>query len=389
MKTLGLVVGAVVGAFLLSGCARDGDRAPGSVQEALRAQKKPLPLAAGQDIFRFQTFGDEQFWTGTLRMHEVITDRVTPEVALLVGLKVDADALPPGILETADLKSTKTTIALIGLNAVVGVQGTVVDGQLTSVGITCALCHSTVDDSVIPGIGRRLDGWPNRQLDPGLIISLSKALTPQQRADYASWGPGRYDARYNFDGISAPVWIPPAYGLAGAFAETFTGDGTISYWNAYVATTQMGGKGTFSEPRLNINVVSDPDLVTPRLPALLAYQLSLAAPPPPPGSFDAEAAARGRDTFQSACAGCHQGDSYTQRELHAADDTGMEPLHAKRSATGQYRTTPLRALWQHPPYFHDGSAEDLGAVVDHYARVLPLELSTAQRTDLIEFLKSL
>ncbi len=348
----------------------------------------------GKEIFRFETFGDEQLWTDKLHMHEVIAAAVTPTIALGVGLKVDAEALPPGILETADLNDPATTIALIALDAVVGVKGKVdASGALVEVGITCALCHSTVDDAVAPGIGHRLDGWPNLDLDPGAIIALSPALTDAQRAVYASWGPGKYDPRFNQDGINHPVVLPPAYGLAGVALETYTGDGPISYWNAYVAITQMGGKGDFSDPRIGVFVDSTPDLVTPRLPALRDYQLSLAAPPAPAGSFDPAAAARGRAVFEgeAGCATCHAGPHYTDAgvRLHDASETGMDPLYARRSATKQYRTTPLRALWQHAPYFHDGSATTLDDVVTHYERALGLQLDCFQRADLLEFLKSI
>ncbi len=361
-----------------------------SVSEAALKQK-PLPAASGRDIFRFSTFGDEQFWTGTLQMHTVISTGVSPATALGVGLKVDADALPAGILATADLNDPATTVALIGLNAVVGIQGTVVDGKLTEVGVTCALCHSTVDNSVAPGIGHRLDGWPNRDLNAGRIISLSPALTAAQRTVYQSWGPGRFDPRYNLDGINSPVLIPPAYGLAGVPAETYTGDGPVSYWNAYVATLEMGGKGTFIDPRIGVSVTSNPDLVTPRLPALLNYQLSIAKPTPPAGTFNATAAARGKVVFDGAgrCASCHQGARYTEAALHAAADTGMAPLYATRSATRLYRTTPLRALWQHPGYFHDGSAATLDDVVNHYDATLALALSATQKADLVQFLLSI
>jgi hypothetical protein len=382
---------ASVGLLACSSDASDVPDSPGSIEDSLRKPRNALPLQSGQDVFRYATYGDEQFWTDTLQMHTVIATSVDPITALGVGLKVDADAVPPEVLASADLTSPATTVALIGLNAVVGIQGKVVDGILTEVGITCGLCHSTVDDSVMPGIGHRLDGWPNRDLDPGLIISLSPALTAEQRAVYQSWGPGRFDPRFNVDGINHPVLIPPAYGLAGVPAETYTGDGPISYWNAYVATLEMGGKGTFIDPRIGIEVVSTPDLVTPRLPALLAYQLTLQKPPPPPGTFDAEAAARGELVFTGAgrCSSCHQGALYTEESLHTAAETDMDPLHATRSATGMYRTTPLRALWQHPPYFHDGSAETLADVVNHYDSALELGLSAEQRSDLVQFLLSL
>jgi hypothetical protein len=352
--------------------------------------EKPDTGPTGQDIFRYDTFGDEQLWTDKLRMHEVIASAVSPVVALSVGLKVDAEKLPPGILETVDLNDPATTVALLSLDAVVGVMGKVEDGKLVEVGITCALCHSTVDDSVLPGIGSRLDGWANMDLDPGAIIALSPALTEAQKAVYNSWGPGFYDPRFNQDGINFPVVLPPAYGLRDVAVETYTGDGPVSYWNAYVAVTQMGGRGNFSDPRLGIDIEHDPDLVTSKLPALRDYQFSLAAPPPPAGSFDAVAAARGKVVFDANCASCHQGATYTDAPvLHDAAETGMEPLYATRSATGQYRTTPLRALWQHPPYFHDGSAPTLEAVVEHYNTALCLELCDEDKRDLVEFLKSI
>src|SRR3954451_12025017 len=224
-------------------------------------------LAQGKETFRFDTFGDETFWTDTLRIHEVITAGVSPATALSVGLKVDADALPPGTLETADLNSPATTVALLKLNAVVGLKGTVesINGQdtLTHLGITCALCHSTVNNSVQEGIGQRLDGWPNLDLNPGAIIALSPALSAEQKAVYNSWGPGKYDARYNFDGQNDPAVIPPAYGLEGVNSVTFTGDGDRpAYWNRYVAVTQMHGHGVFTEPRLGLSVSNTPpDLV--------------------------------------------------------------------------------------------------------------------------------
>ena len=357
-------------------------------------------LGDGQFIFRFDTFGDEQLWTDTLRMHEVIESGVSPRTALAVGLKVDATAVPSGFLATHSLDDPATTVELIRLNAVVGIVGKVEAGKLKAVGITCALCHSTVDNAVAPGIGNRLDGWPNLDLDPGRIIALSPALTPGQRAVYESWGPGKYDPRFSVDGINLPVVIPPAFGLQGVGFETFTGDGPISYWNNYVAVTQMGGHGSFSDPRLGISITQRPDLVTPKLPELLRYQLSLATPPPPAGSFDQLAAQRGERLFngRARCATCHVPPTFTEvlegpdpgvPLLHDASEVGVEPVYASRSATGKYRTTPLRALWQHQPYFHDGSAADLPAVVDHYDTALNLGLSARQKTDLVEYLKSL
>jgi len=359
------------------------------------AQDTPKP-ANGKHIFRFDSFGNETFWTDTLRLHEAIAKSVDPTTALSVGLKVDADALPPGILKTADLKSPATTVALLKLDAIVGLKGTVVTKEgkdtLMRVGITCALCHSTVDDSVAPGIGKRLDGRPNLSLNPGAIIALSPALDASKKAVYNSWGAGKYDPRYNQDGKNTPVVIPPAYGLAGVKMATYTGDGDISYWNNYVAVTQMGGHGSFKEPRLGINVeAKGEDLVKSKLPALREYQHSLAKPAPAAGSFDAPAAQRGQAVFTGAgkCATCHAGKAFTDEKLHAAAETGMDPAYAARSATKKYRATPLRALAQHAPYFHDGTAASLAAVVDHYDSALKLKLSADQKKDLVEYLKSI
>jgi mono/diheme cytochrome c family protein len=350
-------------------------------------------LSDGKRIFRFDTFGDEQLWTGKLGLHKVVETKVDPTTALEVGLKVDSDALPPGTLEKADLKDPKTTVALLKLDAVVGLKAQVdSSGHITKLGVTCALCHSTVDDSVKKGIGKRIDGAPNVDLDVGKIISLSPAITSEQKKVYGSWGPGKYDPRYNQDGKNTPLVIPPAYGLANIERETYTADGTVSYWNAYVAVTQMGAQGNFSDPALGIDVKHSPDLVTSKLPALKAYQMSLAAPRPPVGSYRADAAARGKAVFDAQCASCHVGGSGTdndQGRLHDPKSTDMDPAYAMRTKTKKYRATPLRALWQHPPYFHDGSAKDLADVVDHYNRALSLKLGGDQRKDLVEYLKSL
>ena len=380
---------------LWTGVALLAGLAAGCNNETERIAAEARLVDQGRPIFRSDTFGDEAFWTDTLRIHEVVGSAVDPVTALSVGLKVDADALPAGILQTADLHSPATTVALLKMDAVVGLKGTVtsVDGRdrLTRLGITCALCHSTVDNSVAPGIGHRLDGWPNRDLNPGAIVALSPALSPDAKAVYRSWGPGRYDPRFNHDGKNGPVLIPPAYGLAGVTLATYTGDGDISYWNAYVAVTQMHGQGTFADSRIGDDIRQSPDLVTSKLPALRAYQESLAAPPPPMGSFDSGAATRGRALFagRARCATCHQGSTFTDDQLHAPAEVGMDPAYALRSATRRYRTTPLRGLWQHAPYFHDGSAASLGAVVDHYDGLMKLGLGPDDKHDLLEFLKSL
>ena len=286
------LVAAACAAVLLAGCG-GGSSDDAAQQQALAAQ--------GKQIFRFDTFGDEAQWTDKLRMHEVISQAVDPTTALSVGLKVDSEALPAAVVQgiqngSVDLKSPATTIALLKLDAVVGLKGTVetVNGKdtLTHVGVTCALCHSTVDNSFAPGIGKRLDGWPNRDLNPGAIIALSPAVPAATKAVYNAWGKGMYDPRFNLDGKSKPVVIPPAYGLQDIHKITLTGDGDeIAYWNRYVAVTQMGGLGTFTEPRLNLSVTNGTeDRVSDKLPALQAYQLSLAAPAAPAGSFDAAAA---------------------------------------------------------------------------------------------------
>jgi cytochrome c5 len=385
----------LVTAIVLGGC--DSATTASATTAVVAATPAPDAAAAaqiedGRQAFRFDTFGDEQVWTNKLRLHEVVEKSVDPTTALKVGLKVDAEVLPAGILATVDLKSPATTVALLKMNAIVGIQATVdQNGHIASLGVTCALCHSTVDNSVMPGIGRRLDGWPNRELNVGAIIALSPALPADKKAVYNSWGPGKYDPRYNLDGKSTPLVVPPAYGLSSIKNETYTAEGPISYWNAYVAVTQMGGRGNFSDPRLGINVSHSPDVVTPKLAALRAYQHSLIAPPPPVGSFDTAAAARGGLLFGRVCATCHTGGSGTDNNngaLHAASETGVDGAYAARTAGKAYRTTPLRALWQHPPYFHDGSAATLADVVAHYNRVRSLSLGPDQQRDLVEYLKS-
>jgi mono/diheme cytochrome c family protein len=244
----------------------------------------------------------------------------------------------------------------------------------------------------MPGVGHRLDGWPNGDLDPGRIIALSPALPAATKAVYNSWGPGKYDPRFNIDGLSTPLVLPPTYGLLGIRNETYTGEGPVSYWNAYVAVTQMGGHGNFRDDRLGINIQQSPDRVTSKLPALRAYQLSLRAPAPPPNSYDAAGAKRGHVVFAKNCMTCHVGSSGTDNNsgrLHAPAETGMDGAYAARTANKAYRTTPLRGLWQHPPYFHDGSAETLPDVVAHYDSVLGLQLNQQQRDDLVEYLKTL
>ena len=400
-SALGAATGTALAAVIaLSACGGSDDNADAAAAQAAL-------VAQGLQIFRFDTFGDEVQWTDTLRMHEVIASAVDPATALSVGLKVDAEALPPSVVAgiqdgSVDLHSPASTVALLKLNAVVGLKGTVetlngVD-TLTRVGITCALCHSTVDNSFAPGIGKRLDGWANRDLNPGAIIALSPALDAATKTALNAWGAGKVDPRNNVDGLSKPVVIPPAYGLVGIHRITVTGDGDeIAYWNRYVAVVEMGGLGSFSEPRLNLSVThGTQDLVSAKLPALQAYQLSLKAPAPPAGSFDAAAAARGKVLFEGAgqCATCHSGATFTDANvrLHPATDSMAEPespSYASRSATKQYRTSPLKGVWQHAPYFHDGSAATLEDVVQTYNSRRSLGLSPQQIGDVAQYLKSL
>ena len=393
--------------------------APSHGQSQSSAGGKPISQAQsqsnvdGKSIFRFDTFGDEQLWTDTLLMQQVIKN-VSPRTALSVGLKVDSDALPPAVINAikagqVNLDDPAVTTQLLKLNAVIGVIGKVVGANdtLATIGITCALCHSTVDNAVAPGIGRRLDGWPNRTLNVGAIIALSPAVI--NKAPFQSWGPGKFDPRLEYfngknivslNSFTIPVVIPPAFGLKGVGFETYTGDGPISYWNSYVGAMEMGGHGSFSDPRIGISVTQTPDLVTPKLPALLKYQLGLETPEPPEGSFDKAAARRGEDVFNGAagCARCHKPPLFTDvlggpdprvPFLHSPFEVGTEPVYASRSATKMYRTTPLRALWQHPPYFHDGSAADLLGVVNHYNSLFKLGLRDKQKADLVEYLKTL
>jgi mono/diheme cytochrome c family protein len=360
---------------------------------------EPCDVDDGQCIFRHDTFGDEQHWTDVLRLHELV-QTLPPSTALGVGLKVDAAAVPMEVLASADLEDPTTTVALLELHAVVGVRATVTNGMVERIGITCALCHSTVDDSVAPGIGMRLDGHPNLDLDPGLIVSLTPGVADyatslgvdpaQALAALESWGPGRYDPRFNQDGQSVPVVLPPAYGLADVELETYTGDGPVSYWNAYVAVTQMGAHGTFIDDELGIRIEHTPDLVTPKLPALRDYQFSLEAPQPALEEADSLAAERGIAVFDAHCASCHAGAAYTDAPtLHDPAEVGQDATYVMRSKTGMLRTTPLRGLAEHAPYFHDGSAATLADVIEHYDAHFALGLEAGEKADLEAFLRSL
>ncbi len=383
----------------------------------------------GRQTFRYETFGDQAFWTGTLKIHQALAT-VSPRTALAVGLKVDADALPQSVRHAirrgkVNLDDPAVTAELLKLGAVVGVQGSfAADGRLTSAAITCALCHSTVDDSVAPGIGGRLDGWANRDLNVGAIVNLAPDLSavasllgvdePTVRTVLQSWGPGRFDAElfldgkaFRPDGKTAAVLIPPAFGLAGVNLHTYTGWGSVTYWNAFVANLEMHGQGNFHDARLNdaakfpvaaragfADVKSDVDLVTPKLAALQLYQLAIPAPEPPKGSFDTAAAQRGKLVFSVAgCANCHVPPLYTEpgHNLHTPEEIGIDGFQAERSPEGGYRTTPLKGLWSHAKggYYHDGRFATLGDVVDHYDGTFSLHLSASDKADLVQYLKSL
>jgi len=385
----------------------------------------------GRRIFRYDTFGDEAFWSGNLRLQETVAG-LTPKQALGLGLKVDADSLPPRLRSQlrrgeVDLDDPTTTLALLRLDAVVGVAGGFTpDGQeLRSVGVTCALCHSTVDDSLAPGVGRRLDGWANRDLDIGAIIASAPDLSPFSallgvpqntvRDVLRTWGPGKFDPAlvldgkaFRPDGKPGAVLIPPAFGLAGVELATVTGWGSISYWNNFVAVLEMRGQGSFLDPRLAdpqrfpiaaangfFSITRSPDLVTPKLPALRAYQHSIKPPRAPAGSFDASRAVRGGRLFlgKAKCATCHAPPLFTEPGvvLHAPEAIGIDNFQANRSPTGGYRTTPLRGLWTHADggFYHDGRFETLEAVVEHYDEHFNLNLTEREVGDLVEYLKSL
>ncbi len=393
----------------------------------------------GRQTFRFDTFGDEAFWGDTLQLHQAIEGAklggvgpgVSPATALAVGLKVDVDALPADLIAAlklgkVNLQDPATTVALLKLNAVVGLTGFInSQGILRSIGIQCAFCHSTVDNSLAPGIGHRLDGWANRDLNVGAITSLAPNLQPVAsllgvsvatvKSVLGAWGPGKFDAElfldgkgFRPDGKTSAVLIPPAFGLVGVNLHTWTGWGSVTYWNAFVANLEMHGKGTFFDPRLNDaaqfpvaaaagfgNVRNTPDLITSKLGALQFYQLAIPAPAPPKGSFDADAAARGKALFegQAKCSNCHVSPLFTEPgwNMHTPEEIGVDDFQASRAPDNRYRTTPLRGLWTHTTggFYHDGRFATLTDVVQHYNSFFGLGLSDPQVHDLVEYLNSL
>jgi hypothetical protein len=399
----------------------------------------PSLVSRGKEIFRFDTFGDEDFWSKLLHIDKAIAGAanggfgpgVSPKTALGVGLKVDAAAIPASLAAaiqagTVNLDDPATTLALLKLNAVVGVKGTFNQGgALQAIGITCAVCHSTVDSSFAPGIGKRLDGWPNRDLNVGAIISLTDnakpiadmlhVSEPTLRTVLAGWGPGKFNAVLMVDGKAlkpdgsvAANLLPAAFGLKDVALTTYTGWGDISYWNSFVANIEMHGKGNFSDPRLNdpvkypiavengfYNITNTPDLITSKLLPLRAYQHSLDVPKPPSGSYNYAAANRGKNIFmnKAKCASCHSSHGYRNAFtiLHTAAEIGIDDFEAKRSPTGKYRTTPLGGLFTRAKggFYHDGRFATLPDVVNHYNTALGLNLSNSEKLDLVEYLKSL
>lgn len=408
-------------------------RADDAGQDAISRNAEQM-LAEGKQTFRYDTFGDEVFWGDTLKLHEAVAG-LSPNQALALGLKVDTDALPKDLIDAirrgeVDLDDPANTLVLLQLKAVVGVAGVFsANGKMKSIGINCALCHSTVDDSLAPGLGHRLDGWANRDLNVGAIVASAPDLTAFEkllglpaetiREVLNSWGPGKFDAElildgkaFRPDGKTAATLIPSAFGLAGVNNHTWTGSwGTVTYWNAFVGNLEMHGQGTFFDPRLD-NAEKYPiaaregfghkkdakDLMTAKLPALQFYQLAIPAPKAPPNSFNREAALRGRSIFNNKanCASCHVPPSYTEPgwNLHTADEIGIDDFQATRAPDNRYRTEPLRALFDTRKvhkggFYHDGRFQTLLDVVNHYNTFLNLGLTEKEKNDLIEFLKSI
>ncbi len=407
--------------------------------DAITANAKKM-LAEGKQTFRFETFGDETYWTDALQLNKAIAGEknggvgagLSPKAALEAGLKVDMDVIPADVAAgiksgKVDLTDPAVTLTLLQLNAVVGVKGTFdKDKKLVAIGLTCASCHSTVDDAFAPGIGHRLDGWANRDLNVGAIVSMAPNLKPITDAlgvdvatvkkVLASWGPGKFDALLNLDGKafrpdgkSAATLIPEAFGHAGHTLHTWTGGwGDVTYWNAYVANLELVGNGTFFDERLNDakkypvaakarsgNKRNSPDMVTDKLAALQFYQLAIPAPKPPEGSFDKAAAERGMAVFngKAKCATCHVPPLFTEPgwNTHKAADIGIDDFQSSRSPDNTYVTQGLKGLWTHTKggFYHDGRFATLMDVVNHYDRFKKLALNETEKNDLVEYLKSL
>ncbi|HEX6182112.1 MAG TPA: hypothetical protein VFZ47_12755 [Chitinophagaceae bacterium] len=397
-------------------------------------------LEEGREVFRFETFGDEAYWTDALQLHKAIAGEkhggvgpgLSPKAALAAGLKVDMDVIPANV--AADIKAGKVnlddpavTLTLLQLNAVVGVKGTFDNNKnLVSIGITCASCHSTVDNAFAPGIGHRLDGWANRDLNVGAVISMAPNLKPitdllgvdvaTVKKVLASWGPGKFDAELNLDGKAfrpdgkpAATLIPEAFGHAGHNLHTWTGGwGNVTYWNAYVANLELGGRGNFYDPRLMDakqypvaakagfgNKRSNPDMVTAKLASLQFYQLAIPAPPAPDSIYNKAAAGRGMIVFngKAKCATCHVPPLFAEPGwgTHKPAEICVDDFQANRSPDKSYVTQGLKGLWTHMKggFYHDGRFATLMDVVNHYNSCKSLNLSEAEKSDLVEYLKSL
>jgi hypothetical protein len=452
-----LVISGLIVRKALSQSDGDDKHAAGVANNALQLVRQ------GQKIFRFDTFGDQAFWGDTLSLHLAIEGAglggvgpgVTPKGALMAGLKVDVDALKGGLIEDLingriNLNDPAATVALLKANAVVGLTGFFSGSTLQSVGIQCALCHSTVDNSLPalcgglitpnPGtgcVGHRLDGWANRDLNVGAIVALAPNLssfasllnTSQDavRTVLNSWGPGKFDAELILDakafnlqqltdgvvtGMKIPgaTLIPPAFGLGGVNLHTWTGWGSIPHWNAFVANLEMHGKGRFWDPRLNSaqfpiaaangfgdlpHISPDDDQITSKLQALQFYQLAIPAPQPPKGSFDQAAADRGDELFsgKAKCNNCHVEPLWTDPgwNLHKPDEICIDDFQAKRAPDLRYRTAPIGELFTHLKggFYHDGRFSNLDQVVNHYNTCMGLGLTSDEKNDLIQYLLSL
>ena len=408
-----------------------------NIPDPIELNLNEAKVAEGKETFRFDTFGDEALWTDVLKLDKATLGEtnggfgpgLSPNTALSIGLKVDAEALPQEIVDgisngSIDLDDPLTTVALLSLDAVVGVKGTFDnDGNMIAMGITCALCHSTVDDSFAPGIGSRKDGWANTDLNVGAILGFVDSIaladilsvdTETFNSVVNNWGPGRFAPVLLLDGkVTKPngelatVVIPPAYGLQGITHETYTGWGEVSYWNRFIGVLDMGGQGNFSDPRLNdpikfplavergvYDISVSEDLVGPKLECLFEYQMSLLAPKPDPSTYDEAAAIRGQELFngKANCASCHFGAAFADNVLHEPEEIGIDDFEANRSPTEMYRTPPLRGIFvkaEGNGYFHDGRFSTLNEVVSHYDNHFSLNLSSNEQLDLVEYLKAL
>jgi hypothetical protein len=432
-----------------------------SFDDKIEANSQKM-MDEGKQTFRFDTFGDEAFWGDTLKLHQAIEGSnlggvgpgVSPNTALNLGLKVDVDALPNSLEKdiekgNVNLNDPASTLALLKVDAVLGVKGIFQGNTLTSVGLTCAVCHSTVDNSLAFGIGHRLDGWANRDLNVGAIAAAAPNLQPV--ADFLgvsvatlktvlnSWGPGKFDAEIFLDGkafnpqqvtdgvvtgtnVPGATLIPNAFGLAGFNQHTWTGAwGTVTYWNAFVANLELHGKGRFFDPRLNNatqfpiaaahnlgdlpHISPDDDLITKKLPGLHFYQLAIPAPTPQPGQdFDQAAAKRGDDLFsgKAKCNNCHVDPLWTEPgwNLHPGSDIGIDNFEADRAPDHVYKTMNLAGIFVRENglfmrasnkgrFYHDGRFATLMDVVNHYNKRFGLGLTQQEKQDLIEYLKSL